>query len=218
MPLPTYRLYELNEFASDGKIALLCGDALVTRLALYGVIRVAADGHRVWVLDGANSFDAYFVARLARRWNYAPETLLSRIRLSRAFTCYQMAELATRKLPVAIGQSALAVTPASSPFGSPKDSAKSAAVFCLGLLETFYDEDVPLTDAGRLLKSVVAILGELARCGYASRILITAREPRDKSRNVLLNLLKASADRIEYVATPSRGAASILTQPRLIAA
>ena len=75
---------------NPSQIALLYGTANLTRLALYGIAHVAAEQRNVWVLDGGNSFDAYFVARLARSWSIAPETILSHIRLSRAFICYQM--------------------------------------------------------------------------------------------------------------------------------
>jgi hypothetical protein len=89
-------------FASDGKIGLLYGSAPLTRFALYSITVAAVARHDVWVLDGGNWFDAYFVARLARKWSIAPEIVLSRIRLSRAFTCYQMSELITRRLGSAI--------------------------------------------------------------------------------------------------------------------
>ena len=168
-------------FACDGKIGLLYSDLSLTRLALYGITLITTDGYAVWVLDGANSFNAYFVARLARRWGFAPETILERIKLSRAFTCYQMKELVTRRLASAL----------SPPQGT--------AIFCLGLLETFYDEDVKMVDAVPMIKMISANFATLARRGYT--ILITAREPRaeQKDRLVLLNLLKASARRVEHI-------------------
>jgi hypothetical protein len=69
----------LNQFFSlDGRIGLLYGASSLTRFALYGVTRAVIANHDAWVVDSANSFDAYFVARLARDWNYAPEALLAR--------------------------------------------------------------------------------------------------------------------------------------------
>jgi hypothetical protein len=166
------------------QIALLFGNADLTRLALFGIARVAAEQRAVWVLDGGNSFDAYFVARLARGWGMAPEVVLSWIQLSRAFTCYQMSELITRRLGAAIGPSA------------------NATIACLDLLGTFYVEDVALADAIRLVRTVAAHLGDLAKCG--NHILITAREPHAglRERMVLLDLLKASAQQVERVDAP----------------
>lgn len=118
-----------NSVYNPSQIALLYGTADLTRLALCGIARVAAEQRAVWVLDGGNSFDAYFVVRLARSWGIAPEIVLSHIRLSRAFTCYQMSELITRRLSAVI------------------DPFSSATIVCLDFLETFYDEDVELADA-----------------------------------------------------------------------
>jgi hypothetical protein len=187
-------------FACDGKIGLLYSDLSLTQLALYGITLITADGYAVWVLDGANSFNAYVVARLARRWGYAPETILERIKLSRAFTCYQMKELVTQRLASFLGQ------------------PKGTAIFCLGLLETFYDEDVKIVDAVRMIKMIAATFTALARCGYT--ILITAREPRaeQKDRLVLLNLFKASAQRVERIHLSTDEHAAPVQQPLLLTA
>jgi hypothetical protein len=184
-------------FACDGKIGLLYSDLSLTRLALYGITLITTDGYAVWVLDGANSFNAYVVAKLARRWGYAPEPILGRIKLSRAFTCYQMKELVTQRLV--------------SVLGPPRETA----IFCLGLLETFYDEDVKLVDAVRMIKMISVMFTTLAQRGYT--ILITTREPRaeQKDRMVLLNLLKASAQRVERIHLSADEHATPVQQPLL---
>jgi hypothetical protein len=195
-------------FASDGKIGLLYGSAPLTRFALYSITVAAVARHDVWVLDGGNSFDAYFVARLARQWHHAPESILARIHLSRAFTCYQMNELITRRLSTAI-----------RPF-------PPATIVCLGFLETFCDEDVPMADAVRLLKSVLARLTELAHQGHT--IFVTTREPqshamhpntaRPNERIVLMNLLRAAATHSRRVAIVAPHTTAAPTQLALIAA
>jgi len=187
-------------FACDSKIGLLHSDLSLTRLALYGITLITTDGYAVWVLDGANSFNAYVVAKLARRWGYAPEPILGRIKLSRAFTCYQMKELVTRRL--------------ASVLGPPRRTA----IFCLGLLETFYGEDVKLVDAVRMIKMISATFTTLAQRDYT--ILITAREPRaeQKDRVVLLNLLKASAQRVERIHFSTDEHTAPVQQPLLLTA
>ncbi len=212
-------------FASDGKIGLLYGNAPLTRVALYGITLAAVANHAVWVVDGANSFDPYFIARLARGWNYAPESVLARIRLSRAFTCYQLTESITRRLTV---------TPAKPPReGLSKLRADvqsprySTTLFCVGLLDTFYDEDVPLTDAVRLLRSIIAGLTGLAQNGHT--VFITAREPRQltlrkgaarpEDRRVLMNLLLEAATHAKRIDSLSdKPTAPVPTQLKLIAA
>ena len=187
-------------FWCDGKIGLLYSDLSLTRLALYGITLITTDGYAVWVLDGANSFNAYFVARLARRWGYAPELILERIKLSRAFTCYQMKELVTRRVASALGP------------------PQGTAIFCLGLLETFCDEDVKVADAARMVKMISATFSVLARRGYT--ILMTAREPRaeQKDRLVLLDLLKESAQRVERIQAPADDHVSPVQQALLLTA
>jgi hypothetical protein len=86
------------------------------------------------VLDGGNRFNAYIVARQLRRLGtsdisrpgYDLRRCLDRIRVARAFTCYQMAAL--------IDQTMLN--------GSP--------TLVIDLLDTFYDESAPLAERRRL--------------------------------------------------------------------
>jgi hypothetical protein len=185
-------------FECDGKIGLLYSNHSLTRLALYGITLITTNGYAVWVLDGANSFNAYVVARLARRWGFAPEPILEQIKLSRAFTCYQMKELVTRRLASALG------------------SPQRTAIFCLGLLETFYDEDVKIVYAVRMIKMISATFTTLGKRGYT--ILITAREPctEQKDRVVLLDLLKASAQRVERIHISVDEQATPVQQPLLL--
>jgi hypothetical protein len=185
-------------FECDGKIGLLYSNHSLTQLALYGITLITTEGYAVWVLDGANSFNAYVVARLARRWGFAPEPVLDQIKLSRAFTCYQMKELVTQKL--------------GNVLGPPQQTA----IFCLGLLDTFYDEDVKIIDAVRMIKMISTAFTELAKRGYT--ILITCREPRaeQKDRVVLLNLLKASAQRVERIHLSDAEPAAPIQLPLLL--
>ena len=200
-PNPSLANKPLDDFfAHDGKIALLYGNASLTQLALYGITLITTQGYSVMVLDGANSFNAYTVARHARLWGFAPDPILERILLSRAFTGYQMKELVTQRL--------------ASVLGPPQETA----VFCLGLLDTFYDEDIALTDAVRMVKLILATFTMLTQRGYT--ILITAREPRAEQtdRQVLLNLLMKSAHRVEHIHIPTEDETASVKQPYLLVA
>ena len=70
-----------------------------------------------------------------------PYAVMERVRLSRAFTCFQLSELIEN-------------APASP-----------EPLFVLDLLTTFYDESVPLRDTERLLGSTITHLKRLAACG-----------------------------------------------------
>jgi hypothetical protein len=109
------------------------------------------------------------------------------MRLSRAFTCFQLAELIEN-------------TPADN---SP--------LFVLDLLSTFYDESVPVRDVERLLGRVIAQLKRLAAVGP---VIVAAGEPQSlvKERWSLLDQLQAAADLTWMLRAPQE---EVLAQPRL---
>jgi hypothetical protein len=159
------------------RLMLFWGAHTPTRTLLMALTALATQGHTLRVFDGGNRFDGYFVARMARRFmvNTAvqdpidPHAILNRIRLSRAFTCFQMADL-IENTPI-----------------SPEP------LFILDLLNTFYDESVPLRDTKRLLSITIAHLKRLASTGP---VIVGAREPRAlvKDRWTLLDQLQLAAD------------------------
>lgn len=116
-------------------------------LALQGPLRV---------LDGGNCINVYPLARELRRRTTNLSAALRNVRLSRAFTCYQMLAL-------------LAETPAD---GTP--------TLVLDLLATFYDESVPLYESQRLLH--LAVL-ELLRLRAAGPLIVSARPPGQPAAN-----------------------------------
>ncbi len=228
----------LFEISSQPRLSLFWGTQAPTRALLTAATTMAAGGLPVRLFDGGNSFDGYFVARLARQLALtaprpAPESLdedrrdfpagassrlrrassrfvalrrassrlrtpeghpagdpydtLDRMHLSRAFTCFQMAELIEN------------APPGSEP------------LIVLELLATFYDESVPLRDSERLLATTLAHLRRLAAAGP---VIIGAREPQTlvKERWLLLDQLQASADAAWMLRPP---APEPVLQPRL---
>ncbi len=159
----------LLEAISQPRLSLLWGTTTPTRTLLAAVTMLAARGQDVRVFDGGNRFDGYFVARLARRLTPDLQAAMGRIRLSRAFTCFQLAELIENAL------------------------AEPSPLFGLDFLATFYDESVPLRDSERLLSTTLAHLKRLAA---VAPVIIGAQEPRSlvKDRWSLLDQLQAAAD------------------------
>jgi len=179
----------LLEAVAQRRITLLWGARAPTRTLLALLTYVAAQGEPVRVFDGGNCFDGYFVARLARRFQPDPYAVLERIRLSRAFTCFQLAELIEN---------------------SPGDRSP---LFLLNLLDTFYDESVPLRDVERLLATSLTHLKRLATVGP---VVVGAQEPRTlvKDRWSLLDQLQAAADGAWLLRAPEERPP---LQPRLFA-
>lgn len=143
IPLTVNRLTVVRA-GSRGALALLDDAA---DLALAGPLRV---------LDGGNCINVYPLARALRRRTAALSTALGNVRLSRAFTCYQMLALLTE-------------TPAD---GLP--------TLVLDLLGTFYDESVPLYETQRLLRQAIL---ELLRLRAGGRLTVSARPPGQLAAN-----------------------------------
>ena len=169
------------------RLSLFWGPGAPTRTLLAMYTLLASRGESPVLLDGGNRFDGYFVARLARHLSPQPHTALKRMRLSRAFTCFQLAEL-------------VAACPAAP-----------APLFVLDLLNTFYDESVPIREVERLLANVIAHLKRLAAVGP---VIVGAQEPRARveERWQLLDQLQAGADSAWMLRLPP---GETLDQPRL---
>ncbi|HUS85301.1 MAG TPA: hypothetical protein VMX56_09150 [Anaerolineales bacterium] len=177
------------------RLSLFWGAHTPTRALLAYITVLAARGHRVSVFDGGNRFDGYFVARLARRLSSDPRATLEHIRLSRAFTCFQLAEL-VKTAPTGLGAQESDTVPGS---GAPAPGP--SVLFVLDMLTTFYDESVSLSDAERLLTNTISHLKRLASTGP---VIVGAREPRVlvKERWSLLDRLQVTADAAWLLRSP----------------
>jgi hypothetical protein len=158
---------------------------MAARLALNAPLRV---------LDGGNCFNAYIVAQAlrpallpallaqqARQQTPDVEAVLGRIRVSRAFTCYQMVTLLD------------------------ETEATPAATVVLDLLATFRDENVPMAERQRLLEHC---LGRLKRLATAAPLLVSAspdggppmsrphRQHQSPAGDELLMRLEKAADQV----------------------
>jgi hypothetical protein len=203
---------EALEAILQPRLSLFWGTQAPTRSLLTAATTIAAGGLPVRLFDGGNSFDGYFVARLARQLALAsarpmpftdrassrfgtpeghpggdPYDILDRMHLSRAFTCFQLAELIE-----------------NAPGGLEP-------LFVLDLLATFYDESVPLRDSERLLATTLTHLRRLAAVGP---VIVGGREPQTlvKERWLLLDQLQAAADAAWMLRPPP---AETVLQPRL---
>mgnify|MGYP000982338017 CR=1 FL=1 len=103
------------------------------------------------VLDGGNRFNAFLAARCLRSIG-APdlEQTLENIQIARAFTCYQMT--------VMLEQTPLEHLP----------------TLIIDLLDTFYDESVPLPERRRLAKRCALRLKAL---GKSAPVVVSLRPP-----------------------------------------
>lgn len=77
-------------------LAVFHGTGEVARLSHYFLPRLLREGKDVLMLDGANSADPRLLARLARERGVAFEVFNRQVQIARAFTCFQLTELARR--------------------------------------------------------------------------------------------------------------------------
>jgi hypothetical protein len=152
---------------APGRFSLL----IVPHAAAQAFLELAA--HLAWrgplrVLDGGNCFNAYRVAGLLRQRTTRVRPALTRIRVARAFTCYQ----------------ALALLQTSPEGPTP--------TLVLDLLSTFYDENVQLEERRRLLEASAA---ELHRLGRRAPVGVGVRLPGKEipGQAELLDLLETFA-------------------------
>lgn len=152
---------------------LLYGHPEVNSLAQKLLVVPLSRGYGAVVLDAGNRFDPYLISRMAQASGRMPREFLSKILVSRSFTCHQTHALVRRTASLS------------------RDA--SGIILVLGCLTTFYDEDVPLAERRALLGKTVALLKEISRKGR--RVLVTSADPPVNVRDRLNSLLLDAADR-----------------------
>lgn len=126
-------------------------------------------GERALVLDGANGFDAYRLARVAQQRQHTIPTLLAAVRVSRAFTWQQWLGLLEKD--------------------AEAEARRSGAkwIFALGILDLFADQDVRLFQAWRGAGQAAAALSRLAQAGLG---VVATQERRIMERAGRADLLE----------------------------
>lgn len=158
-------MWELPVVIGAGGIVLLYRPPKEVMLAVTTRIALAEP---VCVLDAGNQFDAWQVARLARRHTVELDRVLGRLQVARAFTCYQVVSLFEQA------------------------SAAAVAHVVFNLLATFCDESVPLNESYRLLKIVSEHLNRLR--DSTPIVILSVYPPRQPGRLGLVQSLLSLAD------------------------
>ncbi len=153
----------------SGRLNLLIAPRREGARLLNGTAARLALSGQVYMLDGGNCFDFHLVSRTVRRGTHLLEETLQRIRIARAFTCYQVVAL-------------LEQTPATLD-----------PLLVLDLLATFADENVPLGERTRLLD---ACLLELRRLAWQAPVLVSASLSAPGLAAGLAEMLEGAADTV----------------------
>ena len=169
-PATLYEAWQMGEGPSG--IFLLYGHPHVLRLSQKLACRILLQAEPMMVLDGANTFDPYLVAELARKGGREPEEFLRRIQISRSFTCHQMLSL-IRQVEKAARQ------------------WNSLLILLLGPLTAFYDESVPNYEAWTIFRAFVNELNRLSQAGF--RLLLACQQPAAATGRAFVKKLKSCA-------------------------
>ena len=127
----------------DRAFTVLYGCPEMPRLSHYFLPRILLNQSRVLYLDGANQISPLLIARFAREHGLEPSAFNTLIRVSRAFTCFQLTELIRRvpKVLEAFAADVLVVT---------------------ALPDLFFDEDVRDREARASFEHALDGLQEIA--------------------------------------------------------
>ncbi len=161
-----------------GKLYLLYGAREIFHLSLFVASKILGRHRLIAVVDGANRFDAYYLARVVREQYGNPEPFLNNIYVSRGFTCYQMEAAITQRLPQFLHRM----------------KSKTAMIF--GLLDTFYDEQAKFHEVQHSLQRILRKLHEMKTDGVSILIASLEMKVLPEERNQLLHTLKSSADQL----------------------
>ena len=148
-------------------LQLLVAPSNLQREASLEFIAELAQNGPVRVLDGGNRFDLLSLNRELRRRKLALYTALERVRVARAFTCYQMTTLLEKPAPAGI------------------------PTLVLNLLSTFQDENASLPERLRLLETCLHCLRKNAR--HSPVLVILHPQP---SEEPFLVRIRAAADQV----------------------
>jgi hypothetical protein len=158
-------------------LAVFHGALDTARLSHYFLPGLLVRGERVFVLDGANRSDPRLLARFARERGLPFEQFSRRVKLARAFTCFQLTELVVR-LPVFLRD------------------FPARVVLVTALPDLYFDEDISDWAARAAFERAVRHLGRYARQGLSVAVFSEETEPVPAARKRFWDCLAAQADQV----------------------
>jgi hypothetical protein len=164
-------------FHPEDRLLLFYGHPLVFRLGLHAAGERVLAGEPIVYLDGAHTFDPFFIGRMARAHRRQPRALLSMTHVARAFTSYQLERLISNCLMSAL------------------ERYQSRLAILSGLFETFYDQGMPEHEATRLFGRMMDASHKLAQQGYTLLFLCPQAPLLTRTSRRCLDQMRGQADR-----------------------
>ena len=153
------------------------------RLSHYFLPRVLLEEKRILYLDGANQISPLLIARFARERGLEPSAFNTLIRVSRAFTCFQLTEL-IRRVPKVLGAFAADV------------------LIVTALPDLFFDEDVRDREARASFEHALEGLQEIAMLPISIAVFSDATSFKTERRDFFQKLCKQAGQVLKVEARP----------------
>jgi len=199
VPAQAKELSRTMGMRKPGKTVLLLGDSYAKRKmyfhgsgtpSVYKISLVVMKEmlHRmpdIGIVDGANRFDTYGLARLAQADGEDPSEILGRVFLSRVFTAFQMDGVLTRGVDAFLSES------------YSGHAGRVVGVF--GLLDLFYDDEISVRESEKSFARISETFGKLKEKGVSIFLVSESLIPAREDKRCFQSRLKAMADSIYEV-------------------
>jgi len=164
-------------------LTLYYGCPEMPRISHYFLPRVLLDEKRILYLDGANQISPLLIARFARERGLAPSAFNCLVRVSRAFTCFQLTEL-IRRVPRFL------------------EIFDANVLIVTALPDLFFDEDVRDREARASFEHALEGLGQLAALPLCIAVFSDATSFKTSRRDFLHRLCKQANEVVKVEARP----------------
>src|SRR6202140_3262524 len=167
----------------DRAFTVLYGCPEMPRLSHYFLPRILLNQGRVLYLDGANQISPLLIARFARERGLDPSAFNTLIRVSRAFTCFQLTEL-IRRTPKFLGTFAANV------------------LIVTAIPDLFFDEDVRDREARASFENALEALQEIAMLPISIAVFSDATSLKTKRLDFFQQLCQEATHVLKVKARP----------------
>ncbi len=164
-------------------LTLYYGCPEMPRLSHYFLPRILLEEKRIIYLDGANQISPLLVARFARERGLDPSIFNSLIRVSRAFTCFQLTEL-IRRVPKFL------------------ETFDANVLIVTAVPDLFFDEDVRDREVRASFEHALERLGKLAALPLSIAVFSDATSFKTSRREFLHRLCKQANEVVRVEARP----------------
>ena len=164
-------------------LTLYHGCPEMPRLSHYFLPKLLLEEKRILYLDGANQISPLLIARFARERGLDPSAFNCLMRVSRAFTCFQLTEL-IRRVPKCL------------------ETFDANVLIVTALPDLFFDEDVRDREARASFEHALEGLGKLAALPVSIAVFSDATSFNTTRRDFLPRLCKQANEVVKVEARP----------------